>query len=290
MSSQAANDLRTAYLRDGFAVVHRFVESEEIVSLQSSIADLATSVARSLGVPSNPLVFDHDLVRHWSETENLHPRFRASLYDAMKFLPGLHHHASSEKSREVFVSLMGAASAPLLSPSSLGFRIDAPHRPEFNAVLHQDAPFHGRSTRGIVFWLALHDISVEMGSPMLLAGSHRTQQVFEMFIAHDDVYQVRSVRVKDESILEKMFPEKALNLSAGDCLLIDYFTLHRSGINLSTLTRWSMQWRLFDGRHPLAGSLIYDSPYHRLGPTAEFISAVSNSFQFHPRLQSPQDN
>jgi hypothetical protein len=79
MSSQAANDLRTAYLRDGFAVVHRFVESEEIVSLQSSIADLATSVARSLGVPSNPLVFDHDLVRHWSETENLHPRFRASL-------------------------------------------------------------------------------------------------------------------------------------------------------------------------------------------------------------------
>ena len=78
----------------------------------------------------------------------------------------------------------------------------------------------------------------------------------------------------DEAECVAKYEQTAPLTSPGDLVIIDFLTLHRSGVNYAARSRWSMQIRWFNFREPTGA---------RLGWPGSF--AVGNDLRVvHPEI------
>jgi ectoine hydroxylase-related dioxygenase (phytanoyl-CoA dioxygenase family) len=127
-------------------------------------------------------------------------------------------------------------------------RIDRPREEAFLFDWHQEYTFNMLALDAITAIIPLTDITEEMGAVACVPGSHR--EIAKVRINAPDFasgggrggYIFSIARDREELEREAVVAP----LRVGDALLVHCLTLHRSGKNLSTRNRWSINPRYSD--------------------------------------------
>jgi len=138
-----------------------------------------------------------------------------------------------------------------IGAASFGIRIDNPHEEQYRSHWHQEYLFQPQSLDGVVFWSPLVAIEPEMGPVQICVGSHRDglarYQRGARYAGKSGAYQIG---LADEEAAISGYAIAAPLARPGDLLVMDFLTLHQSGYNVGTRSRWSMQLRYFNFREP----------------------------------------
>jgi hypothetical protein len=127
-----------------------------------------------------------------------------------------------------------------------GIRIDNPDEDRYRAPWHQEYPAQFRSLDGLVFWSPLRPLDAALGPVELCVGSHagglRRVVREDPSLGREGAY---ALLLEDEAAVIGPYAKAAPIAQPGDVLVIDFLTIHRSGVNRSTKARWTMQSRCF---------------------------------------------
>ena len=237
----------------GVLVVPGFYDLEEDVRpIQQGIYDL---IGLSIGKyqlkiqrPAfEPVTFDagfQDLIAH-------ERRIGGEIYDAVKQLPSFVRLVAAKKNEELLRLVRGSALAGIAS-GGYGIRIDNPTEEKYRAPWHQEYPAQLRSLDGVVLWSPLVPITPQLGPVEFCVGSHKGGVIRVLTRDSDNPEKsgAYALRLENEAKVIASYPHISPLTRPGDLVLVDFLTLHSSGFNRSTRSRWSMQFRYFNFLDP----------------------------------------
>ena len=176
---------------------------------------------------------------------------RGVVYDAVKQIPAFIRLVASARHEAVVCQLRGTDLAGVAG-GGFGIRIDNPGEEKFRAGWHQDYPSQIRSLDGLVFWSSLVPMTLELGPVEFCVGSHKDglAPVRESDADNPDKTGAYGLTLADEGERVAKYEKAAPLTQAGDLVLVDFLTLHRSGENRANRSRWSMQMRWFNFAEP----------------------------------------
>lgn len=235
--------------RQGFVKIEKFYDPiEEIQPIQRGIWKILGILLRKYDIPHeqqafDPLSFDdgyQDLIK-------ADRRYGGEVYDAIKQIPEFMQLVSSDRNRSLF-SKLRETDLPGLAAAGYGIRIDNPHEEAYRSHWHYEYRDQLRSVDGLVYWTPLIPITPEIGPVNICPGSHRDglRRSYRDDSGQSGAYALRIEN--EEEVITKFGVEAPLS-KPGDLLLIDFLTLHASGVNDSSRSRWSMQFRYFNFNH-----------------------------------------
>jgi ectoine hydroxylase-related dioxygenase (phytanoyl-CoA dioxygenase family) len=167
------------------------------------------------------------------------------IYDAVKQIPEFLSLVSASCNRQLVRELLNSENIGIAG-GGFGIRINNPKEEKFLAGWHQEYPAQLRSIDGIVFWAPLVNVSKDMGPVVLCPKSH-INGVYKMKISNDlSIPAAYQLKIMNECSVLSSFDQIAPCTSPGDLILMNFLTLHRSGINVSNKALWSMQFRYFN--------------------------------------------
>lgn len=166
------------------------------------------------------------------------------LYDAVKKLPSYIRLACAEKNDRYAQVLLGSSFVGFAN-RGYGIRMDNPNEDQYSTQLHQDYVSQLCSQNATVLWSPLRTVTNVLGPMTIHPGSHRSGVLPILKTAEGS----RGLVLHNEAAIAKQFPRIAPNVDVGDCIFLDFLTLHESGRNSSNRTRWSMLSRYFDFTH-----------------------------------------
>lgn len=129
------------------------------------------------------------------------------------------------------------------------------------SVWHQDYPYNPIDRRGFLsVWLAVNDVTAEMGAMRFVPGSHRLGPLGRFDLVGREHEWDETLRPED---VELVSPPVTQPLLAGEATVHDGLTLHGAGENLSEVPRWGWtmifipaETRWTGGPHPHADNNI----------------------------------
>jgi len=173
------------------------------------------------------------------------------VYDAIKQIPAFMTLIGNARNSEIFQRLR-PGSVPGVAAGGYGMRIDNPGEEKFRAQWHQEFPSQLRSIDGVVFWTPLLAVTPDMGPVEIAVGSHKEGLIP---VYEDDAGVGKSgayaLHLDGEQERLKKYKVVAPCTKPGDLVLMDFLTMHQSGINVSKIPRWSIQFRLFNFADPV---------------------------------------
>ena len=233
---------------DGFVVLEAFYDPTEIEPIQLGIHAIIALVIKEEGLsieqpPFAPANFDAGFQELIAHDRALGGR----VYDAVKQIPAFMRLVASEK-HEAVVRQVRGTDVPAIAAGGYGIRIDNPDEEQFRAGWHQDYPAQIRSVDGLVFWSPLIDMTPELGPVEFCVSSHKDglASVREVDAANPDKTGAYGLTLADEAERVARYEKAAPLTQPGDLVLIDFLTLHRSGVNKADRSRWSLQMRWFN--------------------------------------------
>ena len=235
------------FAKDGVLVIRSFYEAKAIEAVQRGIYDVIGRV----------------LARHHCEIDRkpfsgpsfddgfnamiaVNRSFGSEVYDAIKQIPAFIRLLADDAHEDLFRQLR-PGSFPAIAAGGYGIRIDNPSEDKFRTFWHQEYPSQLRSLNGLVCWSPLMNITPDLGPVNFCPGSHREGALPVYNESEGDKRSgAYSLKLHNEQfILEKYETISPLS-GPTDLVVIDFLTLHSSGFNRSTRSRWSMQFRYFD--------------------------------------------
>ena len=114
------------------------------------------------------------------------------------------------------------------------------------------------------------DVTESVGPVVVAKGSHKEGCV--PVRRTSDGSGAYALRLDDEEVVVGKYEHVARPTSPGDLVVMDFLTLHRSGINQSKRPRWSMQFRYFNWLEPIGrqigwtGSFASGQDFSRILP------------------------
>ena len=268
-------DQEAAFHRDGMLIVRGFYNlTTEIEPIQRAVYDILGLVIEKHGLAIVRPAFHPDTFdAGYQAVIAADRRHGAEVYDAVKQIPGFVRLSASPKHDRVFAQLR-AGSGPGFAAGGSGIRIDNPNEDKFRANWHQDYPTQLRSPDGLVFWSTLVPITPEMGPVEIAVGSHLdgAVPVYTRDLRNPEKAGAYALTLEDEEARLARYPHVAPLTRPGDLIILDYLVLHASGANRGTRSRWSMQMRYFNYRHPVGvktgwrGSFTGDRELRALHP------------------------
>jgi hypothetical protein len=204
-------------------------------------------------------------------------RLGGVVYDAVKQIPAFVRLVASQRHEALFRQLRDTDLAGVAA-GGYGIRIDIPGEERYRADWHQEYPAQLRSMDGLVFWSPLVPISEAMGPVKICPGSQREGLLPVMTNDPDQPGKggAYGLVLKGRDDLIMGYQQVAPLTRPGDLIVMDFLTLHASGVNVSDRCRWSMQSRLFNFRDPTGISYGWCGSY-----------AAGIDFQkIHPELVS----
>ena len=238
---------------DGVLVVPGFYDLEsEVLPIQRGIYDLISLVVAKYGLVITRPAFSPDAFDVGFQQLIAHDRrIGGEIYDAVKQIPAFVRLVAAKKHETAFTQLRGEA-LPAIAGGGYGIRIDNPSEERFRAPWHQEYPAQLRSLDGLVLWSPLVSITPELGPVEFCLGSHKAGVIPVLTRDPDnpDKSGAYALRLKNEQQLIASYPRLAPLTRPGDLVLIDFLTLHTSGFNLGTRSRWTMQFRYFNFLEP----------------------------------------
>lgn len=240
-----------AFRRDGFVLLRNFYDVERaIFPIQSAIGRIISLVRQSKGLPPEAGLdpserFDCgflDLIAHDRKLGGI-------VYDAVKQIPAFIRLVCSTSHESIYKQLRGTDLAGVAA-GGFGIRIDNPNEEMFRADWHQEYPAQLRSLDGIVFWSPLVSITEDMGPVRICVGSHLDGlvPVLTSDPDHPEKIGAYALILSDKEKRVSRYAQVAPLTNPGDLLIMDFLTLHASGHNRGSRSRWSMQSRLFNFR------------------------------------------
>jgi hypothetical protein len=175
----------------------------------------------------------------------------AEIYDLVKQIPAFLRLICHPKADEVFREVRKTEFSGI-GAASYGIRIDNPNEDKFRSHWHQEFLFQPQSLDGIVFWTPLLPITEELGPVIVLEESHKDglcqYSKGTTYAEKEGAYQIG---IYDEDSIVEKYEHVAPLLKPGDLLLMDFLTIHGSGFNRSSRSRWSVQNRFFNFSDPV---------------------------------------
>ena len=263
MSVPLTDEQLVAFARDGFVVLPDFYEHADVEAVQRGIHSIIGLLIEQdqLAIDQPPFAsatFDagyQALIAHDRELGGV-------VYDAAKQIPAFIRLVASAKHESVVRQVRGT-NCPAIAAGGYGIRIDNPGEEKFRAGWHQDYPAQFRSMDGLVFWSPLIEMTNELGPVEFCRGSHQDglAPVREMDSANPDKTGAYGLTLIDEAARVSQYERVAPRTQPSDLVLVDFLTLHRSGENRSTRSRWSMQMRWCNFGEPTGKRLGWPGAY-----------------------------
>ena len=171
--------------------------------------------------------------------------------DGIKQIPAFMRLVSLEKNDKVFMQLRNV-STPAIAAAGYGIRIDNPYEEKYRSLWHYEYRDQLRSIDGIVFWSPLVKLTAQMGPVQICPKSHLDglRRSYAQDPENPEKTGAYAMRLENEDALIAQYGVVAPLSEPGDLVLMDFLTLHSSGVNISDRSRWSMQFRYFSFEAP----------------------------------------
>lgn len=250
MSEQHLNDDRLAeFKRNGLLVLRSFFDiDQEILNIQRAIHGVIGVLRGKYGLADDnlefsPATFDMSYYELLGRDRNI----GSEVYDAIKQIPAFIRFCSHPHLADLTRQIRGT-SLPGIAAGGYGIRIDNPNEEQFRANWHQDYTAQFRSLDGLVFWSPLLAVDEEMGPVQFCLGSHKRGpvRVYDFDPRQPEKTGAYALTLEDEIETIGTYDTVAPIAEPGDLVIIDYLTIHRSGFNVSSRSRWTMQIRYFN--------------------------------------------
>lgn len=231
----------------GYTVLPDFFdEARQIAPIREGIRQIIEAVAERHGVDAPVDTVENAMTKGIMALVAADRSYAAEVYDAVKQVPAFFRLIGDSACEEIFTRLRTGAK-PGLAAGGYGIRMDLPAEEKFRAYWHQEFPAQLRSLDGIVFWSPLRPVTQDLGPVEICPGSHKDGLVPVV----DDAGAVGrtgayALRLENEAERIARYEQVAPVSKPGDLILMDFLTLHQSGRNVSSVPRWSMQWRYFN--------------------------------------------
>lgn len=240
-------DVLTRFEEQGFYIFRGFYDPEtELMPIWRGIYDI-------IGI----LLADHmpDIVREPFSPDTFDSGYNAMIlrdrslgavtYDAVKQIPAFIRLSAGEKN-EALAKALRKTERVGVARAGDGIRINNPNEPQFRAPWHQEFTFQFRSRDGLVFWAPLVPVTEALGPVVICPGSHKggvRQMYYEDPSKAGTAY---GLALWEAERAVAPYEKVAPLLNPGDLLVMDFLTLHRSGVNAGERSLWSMQLRYFN--------------------------------------------
>ncbi len=242
--------LRAQFHEQGYLKIPGFYQPEELEPIQQGIHSILQLLLK-----------EHQLEEHCTTFSPAHfdagyqtliakdRRLGGVVYDAVKQIPAFIRLTAHPGYAELFRALR-PDSLPGLAARGSGIRIDNPGETRYQAPWHQDYLAQLKSPDGLVFWSPLVSVTPEMGPVEFSVGSQAEGPVPVYSDTTGGQSGAYALRLHEETERLNRYAREAPLSAVGDLIVIDFLTLHRSGANQSNRSRWSLQIRYFNFKHP----------------------------------------
>lgn len=251
-SNLLTDDQKREFAQNGVLVVKQFYDVEQdIEPIQRSIYHIIDLVMKRHGVSLERAPFTHgNFDSGYNDLIAIDRAFGGEVYDAMKQIPAFLRLICNGKAERLFCELRGTDLAGI-GIGSYGIRIDNPHEEQFRSHWHQEFFYQPQSLDGIVMWTPLVPITLDIGPVNVCVGSHKDGLCKYIaggaYAKKSGAYQIG---IKDDEKVAAKYRQVAPLTEPGDLLIMDFLTIHQSGLNVSKRSRWSVQGRFFNFREP----------------------------------------
>lgn len=234
------------YNKDGYLILESFYDlGREIEPIQHSIYEVIGLIIKKhdlkiLRRPFTASTFDDGYV----DIIAIDRAIGGEVYDAVKQIPSFIRLLATDKHQSIFKQLF-KNSIPGIAAAGYGIRIDNPYEDKFRAKWHQEYLSQLRSMEAFTLWSPLLDITKSLGPVDVCPGSHK-EGVLKVSTGKGSGSNAYSLQIVNESDYLDKYKIASPLINVGDLMIIDWHTLHRSGENNSTRSRWSMQMRYFN--------------------------------------------
>jgi hypothetical protein len=247
-------DAQIKFMKDnGYLLLEKFYDYHtEIEPIQVGIWKILSLLIIKYKLPISPKPFSSDNFDHgYKELIQLDRKLGGEVYDAIKQIPAFMRLVSNKKNEDLFNALRGTANSGI-SAAGYGIRIDNPNEEKYRSLWHYEYRDQFRSTDGMVFWSPLVPVLADMGPVQLCPKSHLggLRRSYMNDLENPEKTGAYALRIENEAELIKEYGVVQPLSNPGDLMLMDFLTLHSSGKNVSSHSRWSMQFRYFNFDHP----------------------------------------
>jgi hypothetical protein len=243
---------RNDFANDGLLVIKGFYNLEkDITPIQRGIHSIIGLLIRKYDLPIEqaefaPETFDSGYL----QMVRLSRSYGSEVYDAVKQIPDFLRLICSERSQTAYCQLRNVDLAGI-GTASYGIRIDHPLEDKFRSQWHQEFLTQPQSIDGVVMWTPLVPVKADMGPVIVCPGSHRDGLCkYRKSGKYEHKEGAYKIGLLDEDAVIARYQQVAPLTEPGDLILMDYLTLHQSGVNTSQRSRWSIQYRFFNFRDP----------------------------------------
>lgn len=244
-----ARDLLTEY--GGFLAHGLLTESDlepvihevrQLIDMRMKVAGLADAT------DSDGMTRFDDGFRALNELDRRHG---GVIYQACPRLTAL--HSLSVHPALVNMSKVLMSTDMIVSSNSKAIRIDQPNEDTYLFQWHQDYPYNLDSEDGLVYWLPLHDVDQLNGYLAIAPQSHKRGllPVTMSDPSNSGNNRAKTIDIAEKGIVEE-FEHVNVGVKKGDVLVFSTMLLHASNPNRSTRSRWTIQIRHGNYRHPQA--------------------------------------
>ena len=240
---------REHFRRDGLLVLSGFYDvRRDILPIQRGIHGIVGKLIAREGLAIPHPAFTADTFDAGYQPLIAHDRrLGGEVYDAVKQVPAFMRLVADERNERLVCELRDT-DLPGMAAGGYGIRIDNPSEERFRADWHQEYPAQLRSLDGVVFWSPLVPVDDDLGPVRFCVGSHRDGPV--RVHLRDPANPVKTgayaLTLDDRDLRVARYLQVAPLSRPGDLILVDFLTLHASGVNRSQRSRWSMQFRYFN--------------------------------------------
>lgn len=249
---------------NGVLVVRSFYDADaDIEPVQRGIYDIIGQVMARHSIADErdayrPATFDAGFI----ELIRRNRALGGEVYDAVKQIPAFMRLVAHPAHERLFRQIR-EGSVPGIAAGGYGIRIDNPFEDKYRALWHQEYPAQLRSLDGLVYWSPLVPVNSEMGPVEFCPGSHVEGPL--PVTSSDPDNSGRSgayaLMLHEEEKLLGRYEKIAPLTSPGDLVIIDFLTLHASGHNRASRSRWTMQFRYFNFTEPTGRSHGWKGSY-----------------------------
>lgn len=234
----------------GYVVIENFFDIEtEIRPIQWAIYEIIGLVIRRHSIfiereDFNGDNFDSGFLSLLQKNRD----FGSEIYDQVKQIPAFLRLICSQKNDDLFREIRNTDLSGI-GAASYGIRIDNPGEEAFRSQWHQEFTFQPQSKDGIVFWTPLLPLTQNSGPVQICSKSHK-DGVRKFSRGGDYLEKVGAYQfgLYNEGAVISKYDVVAPLTRPGDLLLMDFCTIHQSGFNVGTRSRWSIQHRFFNYR------------------------------------------
>ncbi len=241
------------FAEHGYLVIKEFYEyHKQIEPIQYGIWKIIGILLKKYNIGVEQKTFSSDNFDYgYQQLIATDRQYGGELYDAVKQIPAFIRLVSLEKNDQVF-SLLRNTDMPAIAAGGYGIRIDNPYEDKYRTLLHYEYRDQLRSIDGIVFWSPLVSITSDLGPIKICPKSHHEglRRSYLRDPENPEKTGAFAMRLENEAALTEKYGFVAPLSKPGDLILMDFLTLHSSGINIASRSRWSMQFRYFNFNHP----------------------------------------